>query len=281
MNYTRLFKKLVKRGIDELQHVFVAVARCFGVIDYPVPPNSSMRKTSSRSIRHYYISGIQTALPIATTAIRERVALHEKINILDFGCGVGRQLLHFTRHYPNPNYYACDIDDTSIEFVCKEYPQVNAYASRFHPPLKYENNFFDSVYSVSIFSHLSIEDHRPWLNELARITKPGGYCFLTIEGRTALDALASDFNTDTNKLEQDLKKQGYLYKEYDFLKTSVQNQNVLRGASFLVGVEGSYGNMAMSLEHIKKEWDTEQFQVIDIIEGIIDYRQDLVILKRK
>lgn len=281
MDYSETFKKLVKRGLDQLQHVEVAVARCLGFIDFPVPPNSSMRKTSSRSIRHYYGSSIRSFLPIAACAIREHLALHENIKILDFGCGVGRGLLYFTRYYPHPKYYACDIDDTSIEFVRRAYPQVNAYSNQFYPPLKYADEFFDLVYSVSIFSHLSIEDHNPWLNELARVTKSGGYCFLTTEGKTALSALASVFKRDTDTLTQELQERGYLYKEYDFLKKSVQDQNTLRIASRLVGVEGSYGHTVISPQYVRSEWGTDKFHVIDILEGIIDSRQDLVILRRK
>ena len=281
MDQSSVLKKLVKRGLDQLQHVQVAGARLLGLIDFPVPPNSSMRKTSSRSIRHYYRSGIRTTLPIATCARRERVALDGDIRILDFGCGVGRQLLHFTRHFPKPAYFACDIDDTSIRFIRKHYPQVTAVQSAFHPPLEYPDGFFDMVYSVSIFSHLSLEDHGPWLDELARVTRPGGTCFLTFEGETALRSLAPVFGRDPERLIEELRERGALYKEYSYLKKSVQTQNTLRTASHLVGVTGSYGNTVLSSEHIRTAWNTDRFEVIEILEGVIDYRQDLAVLRRR
>lgn len=281
MDQSSVIKKLIKRGLDQLQHVHVAGARCLGLIDFPVPPNSSMRKTSSRSIRHYYRSGIQTSLPIATCATRELVALDKNIKILDFGCGVGRQLLHFTRHYPNPDYFACDIDDSSINFIRKHYPQVKTYQNDFHPPLQYPDDFFDMVYSVSIFSHLRLEDHGPWLDELARVTKPGGTCFLTFEGETALRALAPVFEKDAEILVKELRERGALYKEYNYLRKSVQKQNTLKTASLLVGVTGSYGNTVLSPEHIRRAWNTDRLQVLDILEGVIDYRQDLAVLRRK
>lgn len=281
MNHAHPIKKMAKLGLNQLQRFQVAQGQGFGVIDFPVPPNSSMRKTSSRSIRHYYVSGIQTVAPIVTCALQRGMALNERIRILDFGCGVARQLLHFTRHYPKPSYYACDVDDSNIAFVQKAYPQVEAHVNPFHPPLKYPHGFFDFIYSVSIFSHLNVEDQKSWLAELARVTKPGGYCFLSTEGRAALRHLTLTFGMDDAALTRELTEQGIIYKEYDFLHDSIQKQNTFKVASLLVGIAGSYGNTVLAPEYIRSEWGGTELGVVDIIEGIIDYRQDLVILRRK
>ena len=99
-------KKLAKAGYNYYQAGVVALATAAGIIDFPVPPNSSMRKTGTHTIRKFYESGIRTYLPIAVAALREGVDLFSGIRVLDFGCGVGRQLLHFTRRYPAPSYSA-------------------------------------------------------------------------------------------------------------------------------------------------------------------------------
>lgn len=281
MDHSNPIKKLAKIGLNWLQNIQVAFARLLGLVDFPVPANSSMRKTSSKKVKHYYVSGIQSAVPIITSALREGVSFTSGTRILDFGCGVGRQLLHFTRNLPGPDYYGCDIDDTSIAFVNKAYPRVDAYTSNFNPPLKYDDAFFDMVYSVSIFSHLNMEDLGTWLSELGRITRPGGYCFLTTEGETAIAPLAPIFGHDKETLIGELRDKGYLYKEYDYLHKSVEKQNTLKITSLVVGIEGSYGNTALSTDYIRTHWNTDQFEVVDILEGIIDFRQDLVILRRK
>ncbi|MGC6465131.1 MAG: class I SAM-dependent methyltransferase [Akkermansiaceae bacterium] len=276
-----LIKKTCKQLLNYAQGGYVGIARLFGSIDYPVPPNSSMRKTSSKTIKHYYTTGIETASPLATVAIQQGINLREGGNVLDFGCGVARQLLHFTRNFPEAKYFACDIDDSSIDFIQREYPQVEAYTSGFRPPLKYEDESFDLIYSVSIFSHLSMEDIPVWLEELARVTKPGGICLLTTEGKTALAPLSKSLGIAPDKLDGKLEDEGFLYKEYDHLKDSIENQNTLKVTSLLVGVEGSYGVTVLSLDHIRKNWNNEHFEVVDIIEGIIGYRQDLVVLRKK
>lgn len=281
MNDASTTKKLARLGLNYLQFGTVAVGRVTGWIDFPVPPNSSMRKTGTRSIRAYSVSGLKTYLPIAALAAREGIRLDETIKILDFGCGVGRQLLHFTRDYPKPAYYACDIDDTSVAFVARAYPAVQAQVTRFTPPLPYRSGEFDLVYSVSVFSHLNIEDQGSWLSELARITRTHGYCFLTTEGYTSLKATADLFGGDEETARARLDKSGFLYHEYEEWAESVRRQNTLRIASVFVGVEHSYGRIVLSPRFIRETWGQHSFEVVDVVEGIVDRRQDLVILRRR
>lgn len=280
MNPNAKATKVIKRAVDFGYRPYVAWNRLWGRIDFPVPTFSGMNKTSSKSIRHYYESGIRTAMPIITSAIEHSGPIDNK-SILDFGCGVGRQLLHFTKHLPNNKFYGCDVDDTAVAWVTENYPQVAAYTSSFKPPLVYDDGMFDLIYSVSIFSHLQEKDLSPWLGELARITKPGGLILLTTEGRTALGQLADTFGGSHQQLEIQLEQSGFLYKEYDYLKDAVETQGVLRAASLMLGIKDSYGNTVLSRKYIDKHWNNDMVEVVAVVEGIIDFRQDLVILRRK
>ena len=210
-----ILKKFAKLGLNRVQQATVAAGRVTGLIDFPVPPNSCMRKTASGSIREYYISGLRCATPIAVCALRAGVRLDQSIRVLDFGCGVARPLLHFTRTYPAPAFYACDIDDTCVAFIQANYPKVQAYTNSYFPPLKYDSGFFDMVYSVSIFSHLNPEDQGKWLAELARVTRAGGRCFLTTHGPSTVEATADHFGLDAPRLRARLAQEGFIYKEYE------------------------------------------------------------------
>jgi SAM-dependent methyltransferase len=274
-----LSAKLLKLGLNQVQTALVAGGRLLRQIDFPVPPNSSMRKTGGRTIGGYYVGGLRACLPIATCALREGVRLFENIRVLDFGCGVARGLLHFTRDYPAPTYYACDIDDTSIDFIRRNYPQVQASVTRFSPPLPYEPETFDMIYSVSVFSHLNMEDQIVWLKELARVTRVGGSCFLSTEGLVSLKYRARELEADEPTLRQRLLQDGYLYREYDDWRENVRRQNTLRVTSLMVGVERSYGTTVLTPAYIRQHWPAAGFEVRDIVEGAVD-RQDLVILRR-
>ena len=113
-----------------------------------IPPYIHMRRTGGKTVRHYYESGLKTYMPSVTAALQEGIQLDRPIRILDFGCGVARQLIHFTRDYPAPEYFACDVNADVIEFIKKNYPTVKAACNDFYPPLAYPDVFFDMVYSV-------------------------------------------------------------------------------------------------------------------------------------
>jgi len=265
-----IFRESGKLFVNAIQDSCVALGKAAGIVDFPVPPNSSMRKTSSRSIRHYYVSGVACYLPIATMALHCGVCLREPITVLDFGCGAGRQLLHFTRNFPRVNYLACDVDYTLVEFIRRNYPTVTTQVNRFSPPLAYRADSIDMIYSVSIFSHLNPDSQRKWLGELHRVLKPGAFCFLTTEGRTALAQMNSLFDPAA------LEEQGLLYREYGFLG----QKNLVPVTNVLLGIEGSYGSTAMTPEFIRAQWPSSGFEVLEVIEGIIDMRQDLVVLRK-
>jgi SAM-dependent methyltransferase len=281
MRNASVVKKVLKVGVNAAYVPLNAALGATGLIDFQVPPNSSMRKTGSKGIRPYFVSGIRTYLPIALAA--EWVGLDLRaggLTILDFGCGVARQLLHFTRHYPGNRYFACDVDDTAIAFIKHAYPQVRAYSNRFSPPLDYGDGTFDMIYSVSIFSHLNPTDQGVWLRELARVTKAGGYLFLTTEGFSALGPLAGTFDRSEETLREALTREGILYREYPGWKGEVTAQRTLRVASNLVGVENSYGNTALSPDYVRDNWSVDELKVIQVLEGTIDHRQDLVVIRK-
>ena len=145
-------KSTAKRGIDVYFAAKCSLLRAFSVIDFPVPPNHCLRRTSSLTIRHYFESGITTMMPIMTAARMYGVDLDQPVNVLDFGCGVARQLLQLTRNYPNVHARACDAHPDNVRYIKRAFPNVDSYANSFDPPLKYADNTFDLVYSVSTFS---------------------------------------------------------------------------------------------------------------------------------
>ena len=272
-------KKLLKIGLNQWQNCIVALGRLAGIINFPVPPNSSIRKTGGRSVGDYYIGGMKTSLPMMACMRREGVRLDQNIRVLDFGCGVGRPLLHFTRECPAPSYFACDIDDTSVAFIRRNYPRVQASVSRFSPPLPYEADFFDAVYSISIFSHLNMEDVALWLKELARVTKPGGWCFLTTSGFSHVPYRYMHMGMDESSLRARLENEGFCFKEYEDWRESVLHQNKLRVTSLMVGVERSYGMTMIAPEYIRKQWPAAGFEVRAVVEGGVG-GQDLAVLRR-
>jgi SAM-dependent methyltransferase len=109
--------------------------------------------------------------------------------VLDFGCGAGRTLRHFLDEAERAEFYGCDIDRPSVAWLTNHFsPPLHAFESEETPSLPQPDQFFDLVYSLSVFTHLT--DHwAGWLLELHRVLKPDGLLFATFLN----EGLWSDF----------------------------------------------------------------------------------------
>jgi SAM-dependent methyltransferase len=105
--------------------------------------------------------------------------------ILDFGCGAGRTLRHFVEEATVSEFWGCDIDAKSVEWVQTELsPPFKVFTSPELPPLPFEDDTFDLVYAVSVFSHLA-DSWSAWLLELRRVLCPEGVFVATFIGPDA------------------------------------------------------------------------------------------------
>ena len=270
-----MMRSAAKRTIGGVNRAMAPFVR------FSVPPYGLMRRTGAKSLWHYWDGGIRSYLPIAVLARHYGVNLRSGVAVLDFGCGVGRQLLHFTRDYPRPQYAACDVHPQYVEFVARAYPQVSASVSPFHPPLTYAEDQFDMLYSVSVFSHLHPDIHAQWLKELARVVKPGGYAFLTIEGATAMRRTMARtvWGENSDEALAVLERYGVRFSEYkDYAWQKTHEGQAFVGMKY-GGVVGSYGNTAMTPAHVQQHWSGLGFEVVAVVEGVIDRRLDVVALR--
>ncbi len=273
-------KSAAKRAIDIYFFAKTATLRAFGIVDFPVPPNHNLRTTSSTSIRHYYESGLTTFLPIATAALTAGTDLDQPIRVLDFGCGVGRQLLHLTRLYPNVQAHGCDVNDDVIAYLQRAYPQVPAYANSFDPPLTYAGGTFDLVYSVSIFSHLSEKDATLWLAELKRVAKPGAVLCLTYNGLTSL-ARSHEKGYRLHYTAESLQANGIWFDSDErAFEASKGAESVSRFGANLLGITRLYGEIYYSAARARSLFEDAGLEVLSILPGVIDRMQDLAVVRR-
>jgi SAM-dependent methyltransferase len=94
--------------------------------------------------------------------------------VLDFGCGSARVLRHFLPEAEYGDFWGCDIDGPSIDWIRSHLsPPLHAFQNGLAPPLALEAGSFDLVYATSVFTHIDALWSR-WLLELRRILKPGG-----------------------------------------------------------------------------------------------------------
>ena len=103
--------------------------------------------------------------------------------VLDFGCGAGRTLRHFLSEAERAEFWGCDIDAASIDWLQAHLsPPLHALRNEAGPPLGLEHGKFDLIWALSVFTHLT-DNSLPWLVELHSLLAPGGLLIASYMGR--------------------------------------------------------------------------------------------------
>lgn len=94
--------------------------------------------------------------------------------ILDFGSGIGSSIPFFRKYFPDALLTCADASSRSIELGRKRFPGQERFALVNGNEIPLDTNSFDITFSACVFHHIAHEDHRHWLAELLRVTRPGG-----------------------------------------------------------------------------------------------------------
>jgi SAM-dependent methyltransferase len=109
--------------------------------------------------------------------------------VLDFGCGCGRVMRHLWTAAPGLRVWGTDINTEQVAWCQAHLPFEGVGVNAPTPPLALPDNSFGLAYAFSVFTHLPAELQRPWLLELVRVVRPGGYLLLSVHGPALIDRL--------------------------------------------------------------------------------------------
>lgn len=137
--------------------------------------------------------------------------------VLDMGCGIGRMAVPLTEFLDGGSYEGFDVGREMIRWcernVTPRHPAFRftwapVYNAKYNPfghldarefRFPYETASFDFAFATSLFTHLRRDEVGHYLEESARVLRPGGSCLLTFflltpeaeraveEGRAMLD----------------------------------------------------------------------------------------------
>lgn len=202
----------------------------------------------------------QNVRDLCRTAGRD---LYSFTDILDFGSGCGRVIQNFQERPGSCTLYATDIDPDLANWGKNNLPGIHWSVNAHHPPLPFNDNSFDLIYSISVFTHLDEDYQRTWLRELHRVARPGATLILTVHGE-------------------------YVIKRLRMLDRSYEDEVHERGFLFIAGSKGRFKHDGLpdfyqttfhTKEYIYNEWST-YFDIVDYIERGIHNFQDAVILRK-
>jgi SAM-dependent methyltransferase len=125
--------------------------------------------------------GAVTRDMIRGTLAAEGAELESFGSILDFGCGCGR-VARYWAGLSGPELHGCDYNPQLVAWCRENLGFMETRVNGLGPPLPYEDDRFDLVYAISVFTHLTQELTLAWLDELTRVLRPGGTLLLTTHG---------------------------------------------------------------------------------------------------
>ena len=106
-----------------------------------------------------------------------QIVEHDRIEvsrICDFGSGIGNSIPFFRRYFPDVALTSADVSERSLALGKQRYPEAGRCVLIEDNRIPSEADAFDIVFSACVFHHIPHDEHVMWLEELHRITRPGG-----------------------------------------------------------------------------------------------------------
>ena len=226
----------------------------------PLPPPEMVSLVAGPiEPEEFHRYGRYAATWIAEMLARNDVSPRGLGTMLDFGCGCGRVI----RHWPaltGAALHGCDHNPYLVGWCAENLSFGEFRVNGLEPPLPYEDDSFDCVYALSVFTHLDADLQVPWIEELARIVKPGGLLLPTFHGRSRVEYMRTHEG------------------QYERIAPRFE-----AGELVIVGPEqsGSNGCAAYHPERYVREVLARGLEVVDYSPGgALDIQQDAVLLRK-
>lgn len=140
----------------------------------PLPPAKDRENYGGDNHLTYWLGGLRDAFKYVQIARQHDLHLGPGARSLELGCSTGRVLRHLRCQGDFGELWGADINVRNVRWMQKFLPgDLRVFNNHWLPQLPLEDNSFDLVHSVSVFTHTD-QFESGWLLELRRILKPGG-----------------------------------------------------------------------------------------------------------
>lgn len=155
-----------------------------------LPPDYYIYESFQIDYEEYYLKSRKSAQWVL--GFLKKYNPNGPYNILDWGCGPGRIIRHLPDFLDDKSrMFGTDYNAVSIEWCRSNLPNIDFNLNGLKAELPYHNNFFDYIFGISIFTHLSEKMHYEWMDELHRILKTRGILMLTLHGDAFIPKLSN------------------------------------------------------------------------------------------
>jgi SAM-dependent methyltransferase len=151
----------------------------------PIPPVRLRWATGPEELNAYFRADPDGQTQHLVRFIADKAAAAPgPYTVLDFGCGIGRVVrqLHPLHERAEIRIYGTDINESMIRW-CDAHLKFATFAVNGpRPPLDLAPLSLDFVFALTVFTHLSLDQQRSWIDEFSRILLPGGQLYFTTRG---------------------------------------------------------------------------------------------------
>ena len=221
----------------------------------PIPPTRLIRFVkSSGEIAGYLKNGEVGRDGIVNALLSVGYHIENFERVLDFGCGCGRMIRRW-KSVTGPHFYGTDVNPELIHWCQAKLANLADFKiNRFTPPLDYPAEYFDLIYSISVFTHIGELAQEAWMGELYRVLMKSGVLIITVHGKWRINDLSPD--------EQSRFNSGHLVVKYE----NFEGSNLC----------ATYHPEAYVRNNLAKN-----FKVLSFLEtGAIDVGQDMYVLSK-
>lgn len=147
-----------------------------------------------------------------------------KKDFLDLGCGLGRHSILFGKN--GFNVYCFDISEDAIDRT-RKWAQEEKVECNYNVgdmlELPYDTESIDVIYSRNVISHTDTEGVKKIINEIKRVLRKNGECYLTLCSKDTWGFKQTDWpmvdeNTKLRMEEGPEYKVPHFYADYNLIK---------------------------------------------------------------
>lgn len=243
------------------------------------PPPEVQARFVGSSYEHALKEAFQFYKYVKAIMAKLRKPLISNSRFLDFGCGWGRYLRFFWKDISHQNLFGCDVLPLAID-ICRDTNvpgNLNVIDARGNLP--YPDDFFDSIIAYSVFTHLPETMNLHWMQELARVSRPGCIFCLTLEPRRFIDFITTispdaDFGWYRALLKYAHTAQD-MYRKFDVGQIAY----IPTGGGDTLS-DDIYGDAIVPLNYIKDHWSSE-FVVHEYLDDPNLFWQAVLVVEKK
>lgn len=152
--------------------------------------------------------------------------------VCDIACGFGKfsvisSINKYEVYGTDISNYAVEITKNMMDYFKLDY---NEYKTCEVTDILFEDNMFDGVIAHSVLDHITYENAKKGIEELARVTKPSGLIYISFDGIEQQDKeIKHEVLEDGSMLYKEGKREGMIFRYY----SDIEIKDILKGYEIL------------------------------------------------